>query len=90
MKTGTQHWNLIARRDYDPDLLKRLRESRQLTQGQLAAAVGVHRLSINYSENRGMGLRTLRALAGYYGCSMDALLYPANERVFLPPIVNTA
>jgi transcriptional regulator with XRE-family HTH domain len=64
----------MERKDYKPDELKRLRESREQTQEQVAQALNVDRQTIYRAENGNCSYKLLRKLANYYDVDLLALL----------------
>jgi len=64
----------MERKDYKPDELKRLRESREQTQEQVAQALSVDRQTIYRAENGYCSDKLLRKLANYYDVDLLELL----------------
>lgn len=60
--------------------LKQLRQKKGVSQAQLADALGVSQQSINKYENHSVepDLRTLMAMADYFGTSVDYLIGHTN------------
>lgn len=65
-----------------PERIKSLRKEKEVTQRELAEAIGVQVVSVQRFEYGSVrpSLDTLVAIADYFGCSVDYLLGRTNKK----------
>lgn len=68
--------------------LKQLRQAKGVSQAQLADAVGVSQQSVNKYENHSVepDIRTLMAMADYFGTSVDYLIGHTELARIIEPV----
>jgi DNA-binding XRE family transcriptional regulator len=69
----------MTKNDYDNSKLIKLRESKKMTQEDVAETIGVSRFTIIRAEQgQSASWKLLQTLSAFYGISISELIHPAQ------------